>query len=203
MKKNYIVGISGASGMPYAQRFLQHLISLDCAVHLIITHPAEQVIRQELRMRGFQAQRDYKKLFAAAKMNKAQVVVYDIEDAGAAPASGSFAAEGMVVVPCSMKTVAAIAHGIADNLLTRAADVCLKEKRRLVLVPRETPLSAIHLANMVRLAEAGARIVPAMPAFYTHPHTIEDVLDFIVAKIFQQLGIAPPHEIRYENEDEC
>jgi 4-hydroxy-3-polyprenylbenzoate decarboxylase len=201
MKKNYIVGVSGASGMPYLRRFLQHLASVDCAVHLVITHPAETVIRQELGLRGFRAQRDYGKLFAATKTIKAQLFIYDVEDAGAPLASGSFAAEGMAVVPCSMRTLAAIANGFADNLLTRGADVCLKEKRRLVLVPRETPLNTIHLANMLRLADAGACIVPAMPAFYHNPRTIDDLLDFIVAKVMSHLGINFPGATRYGDAD--
>jgi 4-hydroxy-3-polyprenylbenzoate decarboxylase len=202
MTENYIVGISGASGMPYARRFLQYMVSQDCTVHLIITHPAEEVIRKELGIAGFRAKRDYKKLFGGAKPVKAKIVVlHDIDDTGAVPASGSFPASGMVVVPCSMKTLGAIANGFADNLLTRAADVCLKERRRLVIVPRETPLNTIQLSNMLRLAQAGARIVPAMPAFYHRPQGIDDLLDFIVMKIFSQLGISPPKEIEYRGRE--
>ena len=173
-----IVGISGASGVRIAVKLLQQLKALDVETHLIITHGAELTIRHELNC----------DLFAIKELADK---FYGVDDIDAAIASGSFAHDGMIIVPCSMKTVAGIAVGYADNLLLRAADICLKEHRRLVIVPREIPLSRIHLRNLKELADDGAIILPPMLTFYNVPSTIEEQIDHIVGKILMQFGLPP------------
>lgn len=172
-----VVGISGASGPQYGIRLLQALKDLGSVeVHLIVTAAAKRTIRLE-------ADVDPTEVAGLAH------IAYDPSDVAAPVSSGSFQTVGMVVIPCSMSALAAIAHGYSHDLLTRAADVTLKERRRLVLVPRETPLSLIHLRNMVSAAEAGAVILPPMPAFYHAPRTVQDMLDHTVGKVLDQFDI--------------
>ena len=171
-----IVGISGASGVVYGIRLLKELRKIDdVETHLTISRTAKKIIEAE----GF----DREDVVALANHS------YDVEDLTAPLTSGSFKVDGMVVIPCSMKTLAGIAHGYSDNLLLRAADVTLKEGRRLVLVPRETPLSPIHLKNMLKLAGIGVTILAAMPAFYHKPKTVDDVVAYIVGKVLDIFGI--------------
>ena len=171
-----IVAITGASGVIYGKRFLEALKEKNVETHLIISKAGEKMLQYELGV----ARRDLERLASH---------VYD-EDLLTAPiASGSFITDGMAIIPCSMKTVAGIAHGYSENLILRAADVTLKEKRKLVVVPRETPLNAIHLRNLLELAMQGVAVIPAMPAFYHKPEKIEDLVDFIVGKVLDALGI--------------
>jgi 4-hydroxy-3-polyprenylbenzoate decarboxylase len=171
-----IVAITGASGVVYGKRLLELLREKKVETHLIISKAAERVIKHELGM----AKDDVEKLADHA---------YDIDDWSAPIVSGSFKTDGMIIIPCSMKTLAGIAHGYSDNLVLRAADVTLKEKRRLILVPRETPLNVVHLRNMLALAELGVVVVPAMPAYYHKPKDIDGLVDFVVGKVLDLLGI--------------
>jgi 4-hydroxy-3-polyprenylbenzoate decarboxylase len=170
------VAISGASGAIYGIRTLQEMRKAGVETHLVISNWACETIRQET---------DY----LAEDVRAMADVVYNISDQGAAISSGSFITAGMVIAPCSMKTLAAIAHGLADNLIQRAADVCLKEQRKLVIIPRETPLSAIHLKNMLILARMGVLVAPPVPAFYHRPKTIGEVVDQTVGRILDQFGL--------------
>lgn len=172
----YVVALTGASGVTYGIRLLEVLRSLHVETHGIITASAFVNMRIE---KGY-TRRDFKDLCT---------YTYDENDLGAVTASGSFPTSGMVIVPCSTRTLACVAQGISDNLVTRSAEVCLKEKRKLVLVPRETPLSLVHLRNMVLAAEAGAIILPAMPGFYHQPKNIDNLVDHVVGKILDSLGI--------------
>jgi 4-hydroxy-3-polyprenylbenzoate decarboxylase len=177
--KPLIVGISGASGVIYAQRFLQHLAGTKkVEVHLIITSHAQTIIRHEIGKKV-----DFSRLAFR---------IYRPDDLAAPIASGSFPADGMIVIPCSMKTLAGLASGFAENLLLRAADVTLKEKRPLILVPRESPLSAVHLENMLKLARLGVHIIPACPAFYHLPRSLNDLVDQFVFRIMDVLGLKSP-----------
>ena len=171
-----IVAVTGASGVIYAKRLLEELRDRDVEIHLIVSDAGRLVAEEELG--GVEA------LEALADR------VYDPNDLRAPPTSGSFRVDGMVIVPASMKTVAAIANGYADNLITRAADVQIKEGRRLIVVPRETPLSPIHLRNLLRLSLMGVRVLPASPAFYHKPESVRGLVDFIVGKILEQLGFS-------------
>ena len=172
-----IVGLSGASGIIYGIRLLQTLRKLKVETHLVVTRSAEILIRTETGLKL----EEVKRLASRS---------YEPEDLAAPIASGDFGADGMVVAPCSMKTLAGIAHGYSQNLLLRAADVTIKERKPLVLVVRETPLSLVHLRNMVSAAEAGATILPACPAFHHKPETIDQLVDFVVGKILDQFGIS-------------
>ena len=176
------LGITGASGAPYAVRLLRAINDSGTPVRLIVSSYGLRLLAEETGIDGLDGLR-------AATGDWTHVVVYDTSDRGATPASGSAPSRGMVVCPCSMGTLASIAAGTSRNLIERAADVALKEKRPLILVPRETPLSAIHLANMLRLVRAGATILPAAPGFYHRPQRIEDLVDFIVFRILDHLGI--------------
>jgi len=171
-----IVAITGASGVVYGKRLLKILREKNVETHLIISKAAEKVIEHELEM-------------TKGDMEKLAEHTYDVDDWSAPVASGSFKTDGMVIIPCSMKTLAGIAHGYSDNLVLRAADVTLKEKRRLILVPRETPLNVVHLRNMLALAEQGVVIVPAMPAYYHKPKDINDLVDFVIGKVLDLLGM--------------
>ncbi len=197
--KRYIVGITGASGSMYAVKLIEALLAYsDAEIHLVITKNGERVLAHET---GLKAERFRDMALPrrtaggrvpaaeAGSLEKARLFLYDVEDLSQSPASGSFLTEGMIVVPCSMGTLADISSGTAKNLLTRAADVCLKEGRPLILVPRETPLSTIHLQNMLRAREAGAVILPAMPAFYQKPVRLDDCFDFIAGKILNLLRL--------------
>lgn len=186
-----VVALSGASGAPYGVRLLEVLLQAGRTVHLTITPAATEVFEQELDRRVRLDRFELADLLgeAAAQAGPGQVRYYHYRDFRAGIASGSFLTGGMVICPCSMGTAAAIAHGLSQNLVQRAADVHLKERRRLILVPRETPLSAVGLRNLTACAEAGAVILPAMPAFYTRPRSLQDMLDFIVGRICDQLGV--------------
>lgn len=188
MSQRLIVGITGASGVIYAVHLLRELLRHPLEIHLITTRDGRQVAAHELGGPGrvgdlVQAR------YADMRHPEAHLYEHPPDSFWAPPASGSFRHDGMVVVPCSMKTLAAIAGGLADNLLARAADICLKERRPLVLVPRETPFSLIHLENMVRITRAGGIILPPSPGFYHRPGTVDDLVDFVAARILDQLGI--------------
>ncbi|HEY8979458.1 MAG TPA: non-oxidative hydroxyarylic acid decarboxylases subunit B [Streptomyces sp.] len=181
-----IVGMTGATGSVLGVRLLEELRRhADVETHLVMTRWARATIELETGL-------------GAREVGKLADVVHSPEDQGASISSGSFLADGMIVVPCSMKTLAGIRTGYADGLVARAADVTLKERRRLVLVPRETPLSEIHLDNMLALARMGAAIVPPMPAFYNHPATVDDIVDHIVARICDQFGLQATRARRWE-----
>ena len=182
-----VVGITGASGAIYAVRFLEHAAAYFQTLYVIVSEHAQQVIVSELdRPRLGVEMPTAEWLLGHPSPN---LVFLDRKDYFTPPASGSFRHDGMVIVPCSMGTAGRIATGVSDHLITRAADVCLKERRKLVLVLRETPWSLIHLRNLETLAEAGAVIMPASPSFYNHPVTVEGVVDTVVARILQQLGV--------------
>jgi 4-hydroxy-3-polyprenylbenzoate decarboxylase len=186
----YTVAISGASGAPYAYRVLHTLIKGGHNIYLCISGNGLSILNDEtaLELKGPESdiQVSLEKHFGA---KEGQITYFDVNYMYAAIASGSVRVDAMVVVPCSMKTLAAIANGFASNLIERAADVMIKEKRKLILVPRETPLSAIHLRNMLTLAEVGCHIIPAMPAFYHHPKHISDMVDFIAGRVLDSMGV--------------
>jgi 4-hydroxy-3-polyprenylbenzoate decarboxylase len=185
-----VLAMTGASGSPYGVRLLEVLLHAGRTVHLTISPAAAEVLERELDRRIQLDRFDPAALLGeAAQLGPGRVQYHHFRDFGAGIASGSFLTGGMVVCPCSMGTIAAIAHGLSENLIHRAADVHLKEKRKLVLVPRETPLHLIQLRNLVACAEAGAVVLPAMPAFYTRPQTLDDAVDFIVGRVCDQLGV--------------
>ncbi len=188
------LAFTGASGMPYGLRLLECLLAAGCRVYLIYSPAAQIVAKQEcdltLPTQPREAMRMFSERFGACA---GQLTVYAREDWLSPVASGSNPADAMAVCPCSMGTLGAIAHGLADNLIERAADVMLKEHRPLILVPRETPLSAIHLDNMLKLAHAGAVILPPAPGFYNRPQSVADIVDFVVARVLDQLRV--PHEL--------
>lgn len=175
--KRLIIAITGASGAIYGVRLLQTLQLIDgIETHLLVTEAGVLNLQHELDL-------------TRPEVEHLANVVHDIRNVGASIASGSFRSEGMVVAPCSMKTLASIAHGIADNLVTRAADVVLKERRRLVLMVRETPFSLIHLRNMTAVTEAGGIIFPPLPALYHRPQTIIEMVDHTVARVLDLFGL--------------
>lgn len=176
------LGITGASGAPYAVRLLRALNDSGTPVRLIVSGYGLRLLAEESGIEGVDGLR-------AATGDWSRVELYDSLDRGATPASGSAPSAGMVVCPCSMGTLASIAAGTSRNLVERAADVALKERRPLILVPRETPLSLIHLENMTRLTRAGATILPAAPGFYHRPRSIDDLVDFVAARILDHLGV--------------
>ena len=186
-----VLAMTGASGAPYGVRLLEVLLRAGRTIHLTLSPSAVQVLEQELDRHVRLDQFELAHLLGeASKLAAAdQVHYHHYRDFRAGIASGSFLTGGMVVCPCSMGTVAAIAHGLSQNLIHRAADVHLKERRRLILVPRETPLNSLQLGNLAICAEAGAVVLPAMPAFYTRPRSLQDMTDFIVGRICDQLGI--------------
>ncbi|OPX91572.1 MAG: putative aromatic acid decarboxylase [Pelotomaculum sp. PtaB.Bin104] len=176
-----IVSITGATGAIYGVRLLEAL--QECPgveTHLILSSWAEKTIALETS-------------YTVEAVHKMAHYCHDLRNVGASVASGSFQTSGMAVIPCSMKTLAAIAHGLAENLIIRAADVMLKERKKLILVPRETPLSVIHLENMLTVNRAGAYLVPPMPAFYNHPASIDDLVNHLVGRVMDQFGL--PHNL--------
>lgn len=187
--KPLIVGLTGASGAIYATRMLRHLMEIGQDVALVVSEPAKIVIREELNppAASFSKPEDWVPLLG--EKCREHLKIYSSKDFSAPIASGSYPAKGMVVIPCSMGTLGSIANGISQNLIHRAADCVIKERRKLVLVPRETPLSAIHLENMLKLSRIGCSIVPAMPGFYSGVKSLEEVVDFMVGKVFDQLDI--------------
>lgn len=189
-----VVAITGASGAPYAVRLLQQLTAAHRPVSLIVSKYGMRLLDAEMGIDSVDALR------TAVGTNAwdACVESYSNDDRGAPPASGSALTAGMVVCPCSMGTLSAISVGSSRSLIERAADVTVKEKRKLILVPRETPLSAIHLSNMLRLTRAGAVVMPASPGFYHRPQQITDLVDFVVARMLDHLGVAQTLVGRWE-----
>lgn len=171
-----IVGITGGSCAIYGVGLLKVLQQLNIETHLVVSTMGEYVVNHECGM-------DLEELKTFA------TVYHNNKDLAAPIASGSFKTDGMVIIPCSMKTLASVAHGMSDNLLTRAADVVIKEGRKLVIVPRETPLSVIHLENMLKLAKIGVKVLPAAPGFYHQPETIEDIIGIMIGRTLDQLNI--------------
>jgi 4-hydroxy-3-polyprenylbenzoate decarboxylase len=191
-----VVGITGASGAPYAVRLLQQLTAAHRPVSLIVSKYGMRLLDTEMGIGSMDVLRE-------AVGNGAWdscVETYGNDDRGAPPASGSSLTAGMIVCPCSMGTLSAIAVGASRSLIERAADVTLKERRKLILVPRETPLSAIHLGNMLRLTRAGAVIMPAAPGFYHRPKQVSDLVDFVVARMLDQLGVEQTLVERWEGD---
>ena len=192
MPKTICLALTGASGMPYGLRLLECLLAAGCRVQLLYSQAAQIVAQQEMAFdlpsRPAEAKMALLARFPAVDPEK--LAVYGREEWFAPVASGSNPPDALVVCPCTMGTLAAIAQGLADKLIERAADVVLKEGRQLVLVPRETPFSAIHLENMLRLSRAGAVILPPSPGFYHHPQKVDDLVDFVVARILDQIGVA-------------
>ena len=180
-----VFAITGASGAPYAIRLLEQLITAKRHVQLIISSHGLRLLETES---GVGSEAELRERTGASRWNE-YVTVFDDADRGAAPASGSALNAGMVICPCSMGTLSAISIGASRSLVERAADVALKERRPLVLVPRESPLSAIHLENMLRVTRAGAVVLPAAPGFYHRPSSIGDLVDFVVARVLDHLGI--------------
>lgn len=174
--KKIIVGITGASGSIYAVRLMEVLCRRGIEIHAVVTTSGEKVL-------------DYECGITREELSRRVTKLYANDDVGAAIASGSFRMDAMVILPCSMRAAGALAHGVTDDLLTRAADVTLKEGRRLLLVPRETPMHEIHLENLLRLARAGAVVMPAAPGFYHRPETVDDFVNMMVGKICDRLGL--------------
>lgn len=195
MTKTICLALTGASGMPYGLRLLDCLLAAGSKVQLLYSQAAQVVARQEMAVdlpsRPSEAKAALLARFPHADPDK--LAVYGREEWFAPVASGSNPPDVMIICPCSMGTLAAIAQGLADNLIERAADVVLKEGRKLVLVPRETPFSAIHLENMLRLSRVGAVILPPSPGFYQHPQSVQDIVDFVVARVLDQIGV--PHAL--------
>jgi len=190
LQKRWVLGISGASGAVYGVRLLRELSAMGFGVDLILSDASKTVMRQEMGITLPSDPAEIREFLGGAlKIDTGSVEVYGNGDFETPPASGSYRSAGMVVAPCSMGTLGALAQGLANNLIRRAGDVMLKEKRPLILVPRETPLSAIHLENMLTLARAGAVIVPPMPAFYQGPQSMDDLVGFVVGRILDVMGI--------------
>jgi flavin prenyltransferase len=193
-RRSITLAITGASGALYAVRTMAALLERGCHLELVVSDYGRRLLRDELgETAAVDRLADYLVSKYGSDVRKGSTSLYSNKDLGAKIASGSQGCEGMVVVPCSMKTLAGIAHGLSRNLVERAADVMLKERRPLVIVPRETPMSLPQLRNMVLCAEAGAMVMPAMPAFYQMPQTLDDLADFMAGKILSALGFE--HEL--------
>jgi flavin prenyltransferase len=192
-EKKYIVAITGASGSIYGIRLIKVLLEHSCEVIVIVSDSGLKVMAHEMGIKGKEPLSAFLESYGVDIKSDATLCVYSERDIAVSPASGSFQHDGMAVVPCSMKTLAAVSQGFADNLITRSCDVCLKEKNRLVMVPRETPFNLIHLENMTRLCKAGAVILPPSPSFYTFPENLEQLADTIVSRILDHLGVE--HEL--------
>jgi flavin prenyltransferase len=182
-----IVGITGATGIVYGVRLLERLRDAHVETHLVISRWGVRTLQHETP-------------YTREQVEALASEVYKPDDMGAAISSGSFETSGMIVAPCSAKTLAAIAHGYGDNLIHRAADVVLKERRKLLLAVREAPLSEIHLDNMLRLARMGVVILPPVPAFYNHPASIDDLVEHTVSRMLDQFGVAAPHATRWSGD---
>src|SRR3954469_1197073 len=192
--RSIALAITGASGALYAVRTMAALLERGCHLELVVSDYGRRLLRDELgETAAVDRLTDYLVSKYGSDVRKGTTTVYSNKDLGAKIASGSQGCAGMVVVPCSMKTLAGIAHGLSRNLVERAADVMLKERRPLIVIPRETPMSLPQLRNMVLCAEAGAMIMPAMPAFYQMPKTLDDLADFMAGKILSTLGFE--HEL--------
>lgn len=190
MHQTIAVALTGASGMPYGLRLIESLVTAGCRVQVLYSQVAQIVAAQEMAIklpaRAADAQLWFTERFSTAP---GQLQVYGREEWFAPLASGSNPPDAMVICPCTMGTLAAVAAGLSSSLIERAADVCLKEGRKLVLVPRETPFSTLHLENMLRLSRMGVVILPPNPGFYHHPRSVDDLVDFVVARILDQLGV--------------
>ncbi|KMK76445.1 UbiX family flavin prenyltransferase [Alkalihalobacillus pseudalcaliphilus] len=189
-KRIFTVGITGASGAQYGVTLVKELLRQSFSVHLVITEAGWRVFKEELQLNT-----EHREALLEDMFNEGyeHLTVHDLWDVGASIASGSFRTEGMIIIPCSMGTLSGIAHGASGNLLERAADVMLKEGRKLVIVPRETPLHQIHLENMLKLTKMGATILPAMPGFYHLPESLDDLVRFVVGKALDRLEV--PHQL--------
>jgi len=189
--KTITLAFTGASGLPYGMRLLECLLQSGQRVHLVYSQAAQIVAKQELDFTLPNRAADAEQMLAE-RIGKysGELKVFGIQDWYAPMASGTNPGDAMVICPCTMGTLGKIAAGISDDLIARAADVMLKEKRTLILVPREMPFSAIHLENMLKLAHAGAVIMPPNPGYYHHPQTVQDIVDFVVARILDHLGVA-------------
>jgi flavin prenyltransferase len=183
--RRLIVGMTGSTGAVFGIRLLEALKHSEVESHLIISKWAQRTIEHETR-------------HSVEQVRALATVVHSQGDMGASISSGSFITEGMVVIPCSVRTLGGIANGYGEHLVHRAADVILKERRRLVLVVRETPLSEVHLENMLKLARMGVVMLPPMPAFYNHPQTVDDIVDHIVFRVLDQFGIEAPFAKRWD-----
>jgi 4-hydroxy-3-polyprenylbenzoate decarboxylase len=183
--RRLIIGMTGSTGAIFGVRMLEALKGSDIESHLIISKWAQRTLEHETH-------------YTVEQVRGLASVVHSQGDMGASISSGSFKTEGMVVIPCSVRTLAGIANGYGEHLVHRAADVVLKERRRLVLVVRETPLSEVHLENMLKLARMGASIVPPMPAFYNHPQTVDDIVNHIVGRVLDQFDIPAPFAKRWD-----
>jgi 4-hydroxy-3-polyprenylbenzoate decarboxylase len=190
MEKPWVIGITGASGVVYGIKLCEFMLSIGKTVHLLITDAGWRVLHDELDWQVTRRQEALEQFFKPAA---GKLIYHPIQDIGASVASGSFRTEGMIIIPCSMGTLSAIAHGASDNLLERTADVMLKEGRKLIIVPRETPLHTVHLENMLTLARMGVKIIPAMPAFYQRPQSLDELVQFLVGKVLDSIGIE--HEL--------
>ncbi len=194
MTRPWVLGLTGASGAPYGVRLLDVLNTNKVPVHLVISGHGWRLLQTES---GIESR---EQLVEATGGDWSTVTLFDDGDRGATPASGSAGSAGMVICPCSMGTVAAVAHGTSRSLVERAADVALKERRPLILVPRETPLSLIHLRNLTSVTEAGATVIPAAPGFYHRPTKIEQLVDFIVQRVLDHMGVEVTLTPRWESE---
>jgi 4-hydroxy-3-polyprenylbenzoate decarboxylase len=183
--KRLIVGMTGSTGAIFGVRLLEALRQCDVESHLVISKWAQRTIEHETRI-------------SVEQVRELATVIHSPGDMGASISSGSFMTDGMVVIPCSVRTLGSIANGYGEHLVHRAADVILKERRRLVLVVRETPLSEVHLENMLKLSRMGVVMLPPMPAFYNHPQTIDDLVDHIVFRVLDQFGIQAPFAKRWD-----
>lgn len=184
--KRWVVGITGASGVRYGLRLIEHLSAVADEVHVVFSDAAMRVLHDEEGVKATAA--SLPELLTPGSAS-ARIIFHNCRDIGASIASGSLITEGMVIIPCSMATLGALAHGVAQNLVHRAAEVVMKEGRRLILVPRETPLSTIHIENMATLSRLGVRIVPAMPGFYHQPQSIDDLVNMMVMKVLDQMDV--------------
>lgn len=190
MNKTIAIALTGASGMPYGLRLIETVLASGCKVQLLYSQAAQVVMKQELELALPARPRDAQDwLCRRFETDASRLQVYGREEWFAPLASGSNPPDAMVICPCTMGTLAAIAAGLSDDLIKRAADVCIKEGRKLVLVPREAPFSTLHLENMLRLSRMGVVILPPNPGFYHHPETVQDMVDFVVARILDQIGI--------------
>jgi len=199
--KSIVVGITGASGSVYGQRLLARLNASPevSRIDLVISQAGVRVVSEELGLNV--AGTDRRVVRELLGEDSEKLIVHSANDIGASIASGSYLSDAMVIVPCSMSTLGAIANGVSRDLVHRAADVVLKESRPLLLVPRETPLNVIHLENMLKLARLGVRILPAMPGFYHHPKTIDDLVEHFIHRLLDRLGVSHEQLTRWEGSE--